>query len=113
MVVKGTILPPYRSGFGPPALCYCTPLLGVLNVGLATLKCYFHLLIGNFWGVLISDFYWFGFLLGLARCLGSWDVYFLLQCLLNGGNLGFFWLNYSTNKPIRPNYTNFFGKFSV
>ena len=38
----------------------------------------------------MSDFYWFGLPVNLAPCLGSWDVYFLLQGLLNGGNLGFF-----------------------
>ena len=38
----------------------------------------------------MSDFYWFSLPVNLAPCLGSWDVYFLLQGLLNGGNLGFF-----------------------
>ena len=38
----------------------------------------------------MSDFYWFGLLVNLAPSLGSWDVYFLLQGLLNGGNLEFF-----------------------
>ena len=47
---------------------FCTKKLSIFN---PFLKCYFHLLIGNFRGVSMSDFYWFGLPVNLAPCLGS------------------------------------------
>ena len=60
-------------------------------------KRYFHLFIGNFWGVSMFDFYWFGVPVILAPFLGSWVVYFLLQGPENGDNFGFFGRKYSIN----------------
>ena len=51
------------------------------EIACAIFKRYFNLFIGNFLGVSMSDLYWFGLQVNLAHCLGSWDVYFLLQGL--------------------------------
>ena len=60
-------------------------------------KRYFHLFIGIFWGVSMSDFYWMCFPVILAPFLGLWVVYFLLQGPENGDNFGFFGRKYSIN----------------
>ena len=60
-------------------------------------KGHFHLFIGNFWGVSMLDFYWFGVPVILAPFWGSWVVYFLLQGNENGGISGFFGRTYSIN----------------
>ena len=44
---------------------------GGAQIARATVKHYFHLFIGNFSGVSMSDFYWSGLPVNLAPCLGS------------------------------------------